>query len=240
MAWWKGTRRYRSAAIVIGVTIAHAGAISLTVSYVFKAPSVFEPVALEIELAELELPAIELEPAVEPERVAPAETGVNEAPQAAQERPPMEALTQLETAATAELRAPELSSQKPPSNTVSDKANTASLAQIASILEQANCGKLKRRDETDCDPPDPFAVAASNAARQGEPLEQAPDSPFAEVGRQDRLAFQVGAETFKKFGMTGDLFVDPMAPGAYNARRIRNGQEPLWSQEMRDGFRKSE
>lgn len=240
MAWWKGTRRYRSVAIVVGVTIAHAGAISLTVSHVFKAPSIFEPVALEIELAELEPPPTELEPAVEPEHVAPAEPGVNETPPAIQERPPVEVLTQLETAATAELRAPEPSSQKLPSNTVSDKANTVSLAQIASILKQANCVKLKRRDETDCEPPDPFAVAQANAARQGAPLEQAPDSPFAVVSRQDRLAHQVGAETFKTLGMTGDLLVDPMAPGADTAQRIRNGKEPLWSKEMRDGFRKSE
>ena len=49
------------------------------------------------------------------------------------------------------------------------------------------------------------------------------------------------AEAAKRFlWPDADLFADPLPPGAYNARRIRNGQEPLWSQDMRDGFRKKD
>ena len=41
-------------------------------------------------------------------------------------------------------------------------------------------------------------------------------------------------------GMDAALFTEGMAPGAYNAQRIRNGQDPLWDQEMIDGFRKAD
>lgn len=34
------------------------------------------------------------------------------------------------------------------------------------------------------------------------------------------------------FGEDNSIFIDPMADGAYNAQRIRNGETPIWDRGM--------
>ena len=112
-------------------------------------------------------------------------------------------------------------------------------AQIANVLQKANCLAVKRHEEGACPPPDPFDVAAAAEERDIPPEQLYRSDPRYVAQTVDDKMFE--AEAAKRFLWPDkDLFNDPMAPGAYNARRIRNGQEPTWSQDIRDGFSKED
>lgn len=218
----------------------------------------FEPDVLVIELAdlapEIEEPPEPVEPLVEPKptvdtvpppavqlqiepRSAPPQGPAPEAePQPAESQTPT-ILTQLDTAPAGPAPAPNSAAaiDTPSGETAGDAVTPA---QIASALGQMNCLKLKRHEEGSCPPPDPFAVAIASAERDIPPERIFGDPRYISKTVSDKVFEEEAANRF--LWPDEDLFTDPMAPGAYNARRIRNGQEPLWSQEMRDGFSKSE
>lgn len=229
-------------------TGAHIALAALLLSQELGPMSALKPDILEIELAELP-PEPEIEPEIEPEPVLPlappTPTTTSEPPRSepapipARAEDPQTAaaqtmgvLTQLETAPTGPPIAPTVSAAGEPAG------DPVTPAQVASALAKMHCLKLKRHEDGDCPPPDPFAVAAANAERAIPPERLFGDPRYIAKTVSDKIFEKEAANRFH--WPDADLFNDPMAPGAYNARRIRNGQEPLWSQEMRDGFRKSE
>ena len=87
----------------------------------------------------------------------------------------------------------------------------------------------------DVQPDDPTAAMAS--AERNLPQEHLFSDPrYVEKPVSDKRFEREAAQPFH--WPDQDLFNAPMGEGAYNARRIRNGQGQLWSKEMRDGFRK--
>lgn len=250
MAWWSWLDRYRGACIIAAVTAVHVIVLGTALSVALETPLPREVEYLEIEIAELAPPEPEIEPQIEPDtelepmieppaplpEAAPASQPITQ-PQASPTTSTPSVLTQLEPSASSEGISPAMPAAPTNSTTSSDVATPD---QIANVLRQARCQKLQNRRDDDCDRQDPFAIAQANTERNGTPQDQAPDSPFVVLSRQERLTYQVQGSTFEKLGMTGDLFVDPLVPGAHTARRIRNGQEPLWNKDMRDGFSKSD
>lgn len=256
MAWWRPSGRIRSVSIVMIATGVHIALAAILLSQELEPMRAVKPDILEIELAELP-PEIEVKPKIEREiePVSEQEPVVPLAPPAptiaTEPQPPdpppvparaenpqpaapqtMDVLTQLETDPAGPPVAPSLAAA---GETVEHPVTPA---QVASALTQMHCLKLKRHEEGDCPPPDPFAVAAANAERAIPPERLFGDPRYIAKTVSDKIFEKEAANRFH--WPDADLFNDPMAPGAYNARRIRNGQEPLWSQEMRDGFRKSE
>lgn len=240
------------------VTAAHVTLAAVLLSQRLTPMSAFDPTILEIELAEL-APEIETPPEPPaplphpkpvlseetpppapppPEFPTPPPTDSAPAPKPQPAEPQTQTvLTQLDDAPSGFATAPnagaavETSSDAPSGETVSQ-------AQVASALKQMHCLKLKRHEEGACPPPDPFAVATANAERAIPEERLFGDPRYVEKSVSDKIFEKEAANRFH--WPDEDLFNDPMARGAYNARRIRNGQEPLWSKEMRDGFRKSE
>jgi hypothetical protein len=240
-----------SAAIVAIVTGAHIVIAALFLGHGFHSNIQFEPDVLDIELAELEPArneppasiASEPEPAPDPAPTSPPQ--MDPAPPAPAEPPPQPAqnpveapsvLTQLETAPTREVAA----SADSMANGSADQegVDTVSSEQVATVLEKMHCLKLKRHEESACPPPDPFEVAIAAAERDIPPESLFGDPRYISLSVSDKLFQREAANRFH--WPDQDLFADPLPPGTHNARRIRNGQEPLWSQEMRDGFRKSD
>ncbi|MEL6857205.1 MAG: hypothetical protein AAFO74_02390 [Pseudomonadota bacterium] len=256
-------------AIVFVVTGLHAAALAYLLAHVSEYQKLPAPFAVEIELAELEptpKPKPKPEPAPEPERrssdtesaprpividaptadvdvtslATPAPTDPlppprppdpDPGPQALSETEPPDVLTQLE-------RDILLGVQTSGGQQANGGEREVSAAQIANALQQAECLNLKRRDQGVCPPDDPFEIALAIQERGIPPERLAPDPRHLSLSVSDKIFQREAANRFH--WPDADMFEDPMAPGAYNARRIRNGQEPLWSQEMRDGFRKEE
>lgn len=244
MAGFKAQIFNRRIGFIALITGAHVVALWGLLSLRPVPPLYQAPPALEIELATLPPEPIAPPPEPEPTPVrepAPVSTPTPEpAPPSAPEAAPATSepstpnvLTQLGEAAPNDL-----SAVAAPPVALADAPLT--MGQIQHVLKQAECQKLTRQRDPDCAPEDPFEIALASAARQAQPPEGAPDSPFATISDYDRLSYQTGASTFGSLGMSGDLFVDPMPDGAYTAQRIRNGREPIWSNEMKDSFRKRE
>ncbi len=247
-------------AIVIAVTGLHAAALALLFSYVSEYRQNPAPVALEIELAELAPPPAP-EPAPEPEqsniqhvatpRPVTAETTLTAEvappdpvpPAAAQEAAPSDPSPQapVDTNSLDVLTQTEverLGVQAASGGAEKTGDGEVSASQISNALQQAECLNLKRQDEGTCPLEDPFDIALAIQERGIPPERLAADPRYVALSVSDKIFEREAGNRFH--WPDEDMFTDPMAPGAYNARRIRNGQEPLWSQEMRDGFRKEE
>ena len=106
--------------------------------------------------------------------------------------------------------------------------------EIALVLRRAACAQLRRaRDET-CPRDDVFAAIEARTADAKHPFTILPDLP---LNAMEQFLARQEAPGHMFPGMSADLFDNPMPSGAYDAQRIRNGQEPLWSKETRDSFR---
>lgn len=257
MVWWTGIVEYRQrAAIIAGVAIAHLVCLAAILSHVIEINDPPPRNILEIELAELtpqpapapELPAAPPEPISEPPP-APADpiearpvadplpTDLDSTPE-----PPVEAalspdapsvLTQLDQS-----EAGVTETQDNTGSPATGGGETVTPAQIANILRQSECLKLKQQYDETCPKADPF-LAATGVAERAIPPERLFEDPRYVAKTVGDIVHQ--QEWAKRFGtQDADLFTDPESPGAYNARRIRNGQEPIWSEEMRAGFRKKD
>ncbi len=115
-------------------------------------------------------------------------------------------------------------------------ADTVTPDQMAGVLRQLECQKLTHRTVESCPRTDPFTAWASNTERARIERNTDWDRSYRSKSVIDKFYEREVRERLP--WPDEDLFADPMAPGAYNAERIRRGQEPLWSKEMRDGFRK--
>ena len=255
MDWWTGSAEYRRrAAIIAGVAFAHLICLGAILSHMIEISDPPPSNILEIELAELTPPT---EPTPEPP--LPPPTPVSE-PQPASPAPieaspvadPLPAILEpipdppIETAPSQD--APSVLTQLDQSEAgvteTRDNAGasgtsdggTVTPAQIASVLRQSECLKLKQQYDESCPKADPFIAAAGIAERDIPPERLFEDPRYVAKTVGDIVHQQ---EWAKRFGtQDADLFADPESPGAYNARRIRNGQEPIWSEDLKAGFRK--
>ena len=225
MAWWKQIAQARIAWIVTGVTAAHLGLTALLLTATIQ-PKLFpDTEILEIELAELPpLP----EPLIEEVDLQSPSTSPAPEPET----------PRLPDPVPSDPLDPDPVLDPPPEPGADLDVITP--AQMSSSLKQVECLNLNHKRDPDCGPKDPFEVAIASVARQSNPPPGAPGSPFAPVSDHARLGYQTDASTFQSLQMSADLFMAPLAGGAYDAQRIRNGQEPLWSQEVQDGFRNEE
>lgn len=258
MAWWRSSAGIRSVSIAMVVTAVH---VVLAVIFLNQklAPMVsLTPEILEIELAELapevEAPPEPIAPVPDPEPIITEETPppVLSPPEPSSPLPtdpaptpdPQPTEPQTQTVLTQLEAAPSGVAPTPSGSGASEAAtgetteDSVSSAQVASALKQMHCLKLKRHEEGACQPTDPFTAAMANAERAIPEERLFGDPRYVEKSVSDKRFEREAAERFN--WPDEDLFTDPMGEGAYNARRIRNGQEPLWSKEMRDGFRKSD
>ena len=257
MVWWIGNASYRRrAAIIIAVAFVHMVGLAAMLNHQFLPAETTPRDVLEIELAELapvaEPPDLSVEvppppqieaasaPSLEPVSPAPVVTGPSETSSEVPPSPstdpepqtePPSVLTQLDRSNLG-LAQPESAGRLAEDG----PAKTVTPAQIANVLKQANCLKLKQNYDEACPKTDPFIAAAGVAERAIPPERLFADPRYIAKTVDDIVAEQEWAKLFHT--PDSDLFADPEPPGAYNARRIRNGQEPLWSDEMKKGFRK--
>lgn len=265
MAWRQISNSHRKMAIVIAVTGLHAFAAAFILSHVTEFELSPSTTAIEIELADLappSPPAVETppkpeirneEPVMRPRQTTPSPAEASSAvtepepspslsgqatqnaetpgPASAPPSPPntQEVLTQLEQ---------DIWGAQTPSGGTTPGSGGVSSAQIAAALQQAECLNLKRRTDETCPPEDPFEIALALEESAVPPERLAPDPRYVSLSVSDKIFQREAANRFH--WPDADMFTDPLAAGVYNARRIRNGQEPLWSQDMRDGFRKDE
>lgn len=252
MAWWNRIATARIAWIVAAVTATHLTFAAILLSVSIPAPVFPDQDVVEIVLADLEpTPPPDPAPEPEPDPIIEAPTPAIQAPTPSpapqptpqteiKPEPPAapEVLVQLEPRDDADIA----SQPAPATSALSDTPQSDGVvteAQIADVLQKANCLALKRHEEGACPPPDPFEVAIAAEERDIPPEQLYRSDPRYVAQTVDDKMFE--AEAAKRFLWPDkDLFNDPMAPGAYNARRIRNGQEPLWSQDIRDGFSKED
>ncbi|MEM1037551.1 MAG: hypothetical protein AAGI14_12415 [Pseudomonadota bacterium] len=121
---------------------------------------------------------------------------------------------------------------QPPSN----------LAQAAEALRRLECAKLSYERREDCPPPDPFAAADAQQRLR----EQAQETQFSaldpnaygpKTSIEKWAAKNDDFAPVSLFGEDNSIFLDTMAPGAYNAQRIRNGERPIWDKDIENALR---
>lgn len=231
----KGDRLFTRPAIVAGVTLVHlaVGAALLMLPAPVVPPS--GVTAIDVQFAETALPPpppLERDPApiIEPPSPQPIPSNSfaadPDSPLIAASNEPEILMQNQADRAPAQL--PEPSSQRP--------ASGLDQAQIAAVLNQITCSRLTRQRHEDCPKTNPFDVAEAVAARAA-PEDMVslarPDLPMSAM--EQFLAKQDGPGHMFP-GMDADMFADTMAPGAYDAARIRDGDAPRWSDKMKRGF----
>ncbi|MEL8055720.1 MAG: hypothetical protein AAGK66_06180 [Pseudomonadota bacterium] len=123
-------------------------------------------------------------------------------------------------------------SDQPPSN----------IAQAAETLRRLECAKLSYERREDCPPPDPFA-AADAQQRLREQVQETQFSALDPNAYGPKTSIEKWAAKnddfapVSLFGEDNSIFLDTMAPGAYNAQRIRNGERPIWDKDVEDALR---
>lgn len=239
IGWVKnlGQRRFW---VIGAVTVVHAVLLVWALTLPMTPSNWTPPNAIEIEFAEARLPDPPPTPEPPPEPlpdpvVAPAPRSVE------QEQTAPSSQTPLTTPSVLTQNAPtDEGSVAITAATAQDAADPSEVIDrqtVATVLQSVACQKLTMtRDET-CPKLDPFDVADAARARA-----EAPPSGAALIGDYgpksmlESFMNQKDRAPFIMPGMSADLFTEGMAPGAYDAQRIRSGREPVWSQEMKDGF----
>lgn len=128
------------------------------------------------------------------------------------------------------------SGQSGPYGLSSDAAKGLRLA-----IRRSGCRKLVRESGPECPVDDLFArrdaLADLRAAQALEPLTIGPPAPqnYAEAF----LARNSDMPPKMLSGEDNSSFIDPMAPGAYNAARIRRGEAPIWSRDIQEGLERA-
>ena len=240
MHWARWVSHNRTVGSVALATVLHFAVIAGVLVFDSARPAVTTPESLVIEFAEIELPP--------PEPIAPVEP-VDETPPSPPERPPAEPATvpastpqSAPSTQGTKTESPSVLTQNAPGETRlaessgGDGTNTVSDAQITNVLKLFDCQKLRDHRGDDCPDADPFTAAAAAAERDTVKPKHWADSDFNKTVMEKFLDREANA---RFHWPDADLFADRMPPGAYNAQRIRDGREPLWSKKMRDGFRKN-
>lgn len=246
---WDGKSMRLPAATRLGVVVAFHVAI---LAWILTSKLLIQsqpPAAISIELVERQTPPAPM-PTPEPARPLepppePPDKAVSTAPPPApvpvvRETPPAAITLEHPTVLTQNEAATEPGAAAPTDAASADPAapDAAPVTpdQIASVLRQLDCQKLTHRTPESCPYTDAFTAWAARTERATVERNTNWDRTYRSKSTIDE--FYDREVRNRLHWPDQDLFADPMAPGAYTAERIRRGQEPLWSQEMRDGFRK--
>lgn len=132
-----------------------------------------------------------------------------------------------------------------PSNDItSDAAEQA--ARVQQALLRNRCQQLANLNDPDCPDDQRFAAHAPSPAEQlraanlGPPPAQNMIEAYMarNSGWPSRMVSVRDGDTLSGQSLIdlgtidNSIFADPMAPGAYNAQRIRNGDDPIWSRKF--------
>ncbi|MCR9079373.1 MAG: hypothetical protein NXH78_09765 [Hyphomonadaceae bacterium] len=234
--------------IVAGVTLAHAVILAFVATMPLSSIKTEKVAVLNVELVERpsapapEVAAIDPPPAKpDPQSQAPLQITAPEPvqPETDVEHPDSNAdgldiLTSLE---------PGMDDQPVPSastGTGTSDSKTIDERQIAQALRLFSCQRLTRARDEDCPKPDPFAVAEALDARQQAALDPQQIPVFNQENAAEQFFSRQKQARHMFPGMDADMFGDTLPSGAYTASRIREGREPLWSEDMKRGFTKSD
>lgn len=266
MAWVDNIARFSTAIRIVIVAAVHIVLLSWALTSKLVSRYTTPSTALSIELVELEPPPPQPSPKPEPEPdLQPERNPALAAGAEPRFDPPSEqAASDTQAARTPNTRAsdpplvenegasapehPPILMQKDPGDSANDDSaaplaaggvsDEVTPAQIAGVLQQLGCQKLTHRTPEACPDTDAFTAWALNAERATVERNTDWDRTYRSESTID--TFYEREVRNRLHWPDRDLFADPMLLGAYNAERIRRGQEPLWSKEMRDGFRKSD
>lgn len=236
--------------IVAGVTLAHAVVLAIVATIPLSSIKTESVAVLNVEFVEApaaptpEISPIDPPPAkTDPQSQAPPQITAPEPVQPAPdvERPDSNAdgldiLTSLE---------PGMDDQPMPSaSTGASNGTSASKTiderQIAQALRLFSCQRLTGARDEDCPKPDPFAVAEALDARQQAALDPQQIPAFNQENAAEQFFSRQKQARHMFPGMDTDLFGDTLPSGANTASRIREGREPLWSEDMKRGFTRSD
>ncbi|MEM9570160.1 MAG: hypothetical protein AAF996_01750 [Pseudomonadota bacterium] len=227
--------------LVIGaVTVAHAVLLAWALTLPMNRSKSTPPNAIEIEFAEASVPDSPPRPEPPPEPIP--DPLVAPTPRTVEQVPPVpSAQTTLTSPSVLTQNAPTHEGGVPvtaaTAQEAADPSESIDPQTIATVLQNVACQDLiMTRDET-CPKLDPFDVAeASKARAEAAPSGAVLIGDYGPKSMLENFMNQKDRSPFIMPGMSVDLFTEGMAPGAYDAQRIRSGREPLWSQEMKDGF----
>lgn len=236
MDWAVQIRRHRRLLIVGGVGAAHLVALALTLSLQIR------PTALELsDTQTIRVDIVEARPVatVAPEPPAPE---------------PIEPLTVTRAdvvpskptgSSIVASASPQLSdaadvivTEQPIEPTPMDMGRVITLeeAGVRHAMQFADCLSLTRRDK-DCDTLDPFEKEAIKLAAAGVGEFEISLKVAIRQNYLEGFFNQQDKDPYLTESMSADLFTDNMPDGAYNAQRIRDGREPLWSRDLEREFR---
>lgn len=243
MYWARWIASNRTIGIVALVAGLHAVALNWALSFKI-APSVTSiPESLVIEFAETAPPPEarrdeqhppdpipEPRPALSPPNtdIAPAPERVSDTPEPSNQAPLLESSPSVLTQ-----DAP--GDDASPASAETGAGDTVSEAQIATVLNLLDCQKLRDHHRDDCSGADHMTAAAAAAER-----DTVAPRPWGATTYINKTVMEQVLDREAEARLNwpdADLFAEPMPAGAYNAQRIRDAREPLWSKEMRDGFR---
>lgn len=234
----KGDTQFGRLAIIAAVTLIHVGVGALFLMIPLPTLKTTDVPAIDVQFAD---PA--REPVDLPEPVSPLDATPRAPPSPRSDSAIPSSNPSPQTTVTAPEILTQLDASSQPAQdleTAADGVSPLDQEQVAAVLNQMTCAKLARRRDDACPKTNPFDVAeaaAARASREHKGILMLPDLPMSAM--EQFLAKQNGPGHMFP-GMDADLFADPMAPGAYDAARIRNGDAPLWSEEMKRGFTKKD
>lgn len=202
----------------------------IEISFVDLQPNVADPAAIELEDKLPKADMVEANQPREPDPPSPSlELSGPVAPAGGEPDP--EVLVQLERE----------QGQIETAKTGGDQtADTVGSAEVAAVLRRLSCQRLTRKPNEDCPKSDPFADADARTIRESSAHNPRPLSFDIHMNAAEAFSAKQKQARHMFPGMDADMFVDTLPPGAYQADRIRNGQEPLWNEDMRRGFRSDE
>lgn len=260
MVWDGVSLRWQAALRIAVIAAIHLAILSWIMASKFVIQSTAPPISFSIEIAEVTpLPeALMPEPEPEPDLLpvppdAPSPAAVSTSPTSTPEPAPVAAPSEPPASEEPQTTDPPqhpdvLTHDETPSGSETNSAAPAPSTdagtdavtpdQIAGVLKQIECQKLTHRIDESCPYADEFAAWTANTERATVERNTEWDRSFRSKSTIDK--FYEREVRGRLHWPDEDLFADPLPPGANDAARIRRGQEPLWSKEMRDGFRKSD
>lgn len=244
---------------LFGATFLHVAVFGIVLSLPRSSPT-YEP-SIPILVILYEAPEPEQPPEPEPEQeLSPDPTPIKTqepnipAPAPPAQRPePVTSFTEAPDQTEAVVQPPVPPNQEEPVQNT--PTQTTALEQVAGILQRADCNRLGRDERPDCPPSDPFAAAEAMQDLQDPkgPISIPDLQAFGPQGMAESYlsargwkpslpgpgsAEGLGASSLINLGsIDNTTFADPMAKGAYNAQRIRNGQAPIWDKEIEDALK---